>query len=124
MNPSRQDASKGDILIIDDDLSRIATLSSMLIKEGYAVRSAPNGKEGLIVIENKPPELILIDIKWLEMDALNICWKIKATDKSSKIPILILSDRDDAKDKIKVFEAGAVDLHKQTVSERRGVGPR
>ncbi len=62
--------AKGDILIVDDDLSNLNTLSSMLTTEGYEVRGVPAGQMALTVIQNKPPELILLDVKMPGMDGL------------------------------------------------------
>ena len=63
MISKKTDAHKGDILIVDDDLASLSALSSMLTAQGYEVRGVPDGQMALTVIENKPPELILLDIK-------------------------------------------------------------
>jgi PAS domain S-box-containing protein len=104
------DSHKGDILIVDDDLPSLSTLSSMLTTEGYEVRGVPDGQMALTVIDNKPPELILLDIKMPGMDGFEVCRQIKADEKSSGIPILFLSALDELKDKVKGFTVGAVDF--------------
>ncbi len=63
MNPDNNAPVKGDILIVDDDLSSLNTLSSMLTTGGHEVRGVPDGKMALTLIQNKPPELILLDVK-------------------------------------------------------------
>ena len=110
MNPDNDTPAKGDILIVDDDLPSLSTLSSMLTTEGYEVRGVPDGPMALTVIENKPPELILLDVKMPGMDGFEVCQQIKADEKSSGIPILFLSALDEVTDKVKGFEAGAVDF--------------
>jgi PAS domain S-box-containing protein len=104
------DTHKGDILIVDDDLPSLNTLSSMLTTEGYEVRGVPDGQMALTVIENKPPELILLDVKMPEMNGFEVCQQIKADEKSSGIPILFLSALDELEDKVKGFTVGAVDF--------------
>jgi formate hydrogenlyase transcriptional activator len=104
------DSHKGDILIVDDDLASFRTLSSMLTAEGYEVRGVPDGPMALTVVENKPPELILLDIKMPGMDGFEVCRQIKADETSSDIPILFLSALDQLEDKLKGFSIGAADF--------------
>ena len=104
------DSHKGDILIVDDDLASFRSLSSMLTAEGYEVRGVPDGPMALTVVENKPPELILLDIKMPGMDGFEVCQQIKADEKSSDIPILFLSALDELEDKLKGFSIGAADF--------------
>ena len=110
MNHDSNTPVKGDILIVDDDLPSLNTLSSMLTTEVYEVRGVPDGPMALTVIENKPPELILLDVKMPGMDGFEVCQHIKANEESSGIPILFLSALDEVTDKVKGFEAGAVDF--------------
>ena len=107
---TQTDAHKGDILIVDDDLASFRTLSSMLTAEGYEVRGVPDGPMALTVVENKPPELILLDIRMPGMDGFEVCRQIKADEKSSDIPILFLSALDELEDKLKGFSLGAADF--------------
>ena len=69
----KTDTHKGDILIVDDDLPSLSTLSSMLTTEGYEVRGVPDGQMALTVIKNKPPELILLDVKMPGMNGFEVC---------------------------------------------------
>ena len=100
----------GDILIVDDDRPSLSTLSSMLTAEGYEVRDVRDGQTALAVIENNPPELILLDLKTHGIKGLELFRQIQADEKSSDIPILFLSAIEDLEDKVKGFTAGAVDF--------------
>jgi len=104
------DSHKGDILIVDDDLPSLKTLSSILITEGYEVRCVPDGPMAFTVIENNPPELILLDVKMPGMNGFEVCQQIMANEKSSGIPILFLSALDELENKLKGFNFGAVDF--------------
>ena len=88
MGNQQTDTHRGDILIVDDDLSSLNILSSMLTAEGYEVRGVPDGAMALTVIETQPPELVLLDIQMPGMDGFKICRKIKSEETSSDIPIL------------------------------------
>jgi len=104
------DSHKGDILIVDDDLPSLKTLSSILTTEGYEVRGFPDGPMAFTVIENNTPELNLLAIKMPGMDGFQVCQQIKADEKSSGIPILFLSALDELENKVKGFNFGAVDF--------------
>ena len=82
----------------------------MLTAQGYEVRGVPDGQMALTVIENNPPELILLDIKMPGMDGFEVCRQIKADETSSDIPILFLSSLDELEDKLKGFSLGAGDF--------------
>jgi PAS domain S-box-containing protein len=109
MNSEDNTPVKGDILIVEDDLQSLQTLSNMLSREGYDVRGVSNGPMALTVVENNTPELILLDVRIPGMNGFEVCRRIKFNERSSDIPILFLSALDEATDKIKSFKAGAVD---------------
>ena len=100
---------KGDILIVDDDLSNLKFLSAMLTAEGYEVRGVTDGPMALTAIKTQPPELIFLDIRMPGMDGFEVCRKIKSEGTLSDLPILFLSAIDEIDDKIKAFKAGAID---------------
>lgn len=98
-----------NILIIDDELSNLKTLTDLLISEGYEVRGATDGPTGLMIIENDPPDLILLDIKMPVMDGHEVCRRLKEKAQTKDIPLLFLSVMDDARDKVNAFHSGALD---------------
>jgi len=107
---NQTDSPRGDILIVDDDLSGLNTLSSILTNQGYEVRGVPDGPMALTVIDSKPPELVLLDVKMPGMDGFEVCRQIKANEKASGIPVLFLSALDETADKVKGFNAGGLDF--------------
>ena len=109
MDNRQKHRHKGDILIVDDDLSSLNSLFSLLTTEGYEVRGVPDGPMALTAINTRPPELILLDIRMPGMDGFEVCRKIKSEETLSDIPILFLSVMDEIEDKVKAFEAGATD---------------
>ncbi len=98
-----------NILIVDDTPDNLRLLSQTLIKEGYEIRCAVNGAMALLTIKAKLPDLILLDINMPEMDGFKVCETLKASDLTKDIPIIFVSALDEIFDKIKAFEAGAVD---------------
>ena len=107
-NPQPKDC-KGDLLIVDDDLSALQTLGALLTREGYEVRSAPNGQTALMFAKEDPPELILLDIRLPDMDGFQVCQRLKEDPRTSNSPVIFISALEETEDKIKGFSAGAVD---------------
>lgn len=98
-----------DILIVDDVPDNLRLLSSLLASQGYQVREAINGELAITSAQVNPPDLILLDIMMPDMDGYEVCRRIKADDRLCRIPIIFLSARADAADKVQAFESGGVD---------------
>lgn len=100
---------KGNILIVDDLIENLQFLTKVLNKQGYKVRSVTNGKMALRTIHHNAPDVILLDIKMPEMDGYEVCETIKADEKTSEIPVVLLSALDEVLDKVKAFQVGGID---------------
>jgi len=101
--------ARKSILVVEDELFNQKFLSSILIKEGYLVRSATNGAFALRSAEAAPPDLILLDVNLPELDGYQVCLALKDKECTKDIPILFLSGRDDSESKLKAFSCGGVD---------------
>lgn len=93
------------ILIIDDDPLIRKTLSSHLVKEGYEVRLAEDGEEGLQKHGESSADLVILDIRLPDMDGLEVLGKIK--EKSKNVSIIIITAYDDMKTTIEAVKSGA-----------------
>lgn len=80
-----------DILIVDDSRTENAIISSILVKNGYDVSSAFNGKEALIKIEERRFDLILLDIMMPEMDGYTLLREFHL--RGIDIPVIILTQK-------------------------------
>jgi two-component system sensor histidine kinase/response regulator len=109
MNNPPADRPKGNILVVDDNVSNLRLLSSMLAEHGYKVRSVVNGPMALTAVQAAPPDLILLDINMPEMNGYQVCEQLKAGERTRDIPILFISALDELKDKVKAFNIGGVD---------------
>ncbi len=103
------DASKAELLIVDDTLENLRLLSQMLAEEGYGVETAGSGARALATAQANPPDLVLLDIKMPEMDGYEVCAALKADERTRDIPIIFLSALDETYDKVKAFTSGGVD---------------
>ncbi|HQO50711.1 MAG TPA: PAS domain S-box protein [Bacteroidales bacterium] len=98
------------ILIIDDMASNRLALSGLITShfEKAEITMAENGEEGLRLIENIKPDLVLLDIIMPGMDGFEVCTRLKQLDETKEIPVLLLSAvKTDSNARIKALECGA-----------------
>jgi diguanylate cyclase (GGDEF)-like protein/PAS domain S-box-containing protein len=97
------------ILVVDDKPENLRLLSQTLSQEGYEVRCVISGQMALRVAHSILPDLILLDVMMPELDGYQVCAQLKADEPTQHIPIIFLSANNDTIDKVKAFNAGAVD---------------
>lgn len=97
------------ILVIDDSTANLQLLLSLLKENGYTVYPALDGELALKSLQFTLPDLILLDIKMPRMDGYEVCRRLKAHQRTSSIPVIFLSAKEDELDKVKGFQAGGVD---------------
>ncbi|GAB4277439.1 MAG: hypothetical protein Fur0025_03380 [Oscillatoriaceae cyanobacterium] len=96
-------------MIVDDTPNNLRVLSTMLLEQGYEVRTALNGTMALQSVKVLRPELILLDIQMPDMDGYQLCDKLKKLEEIKDIPIIFISALDDVNSKVKAFTLGGVD---------------
>jgi len=100
---------KPSILIIDDNPMNLMLASKVLEMNNYDTTTAESGPEGIELIEEKIPSLILLDVNMPEMDGYEVCRKIKEVEKWKEIPIIFLTAQIHTENLVEGFEAGGVD---------------
>ena len=103
-----QTLEKPKLLIVDDQSSNIKVLGETL-KGLYDIWFARSGNEALKIVEENPPDLILLDIMMPGIDGYEVCRRIKSQWKGVDISIIFITAKDDAGDETKGFNLGAVD---------------
>jgi len=83
--------SKGTIFIMDDDLALQTVLEYALRGAGYDVVLAPDGQEGMRLLENLVPSLVISDIMMPNMDGVEVFQKLKERLQDNGIPIIIMT---------------------------------
>ena len=101
--------SKEHILVIDDDEEIQIVARHALEPEGYQVAEAATGEDGLRAIARKKPDLILLDLMLPEMNGLDVCRELKASPDYQRIPVVMLTAKDDEADIVTGLELGAED---------------
>jgi DNA-binding response OmpR family regulator len=94
------------ILVVEDETSIASFVSAYLKNAGYSVRTALNAQSALVEIASEMPSLIVLDLNLPDGDGVELCRRIR---KSSDVPILMLTARDEDVDKIIGLEVGADD---------------
>lgn len=106
------------VVVIDDDLDILELLTYNLEKEGYEVKSATNGLEGIELAKVFMPDLILMDIMMPIMDGIEAGKIIKNTDKLKNIHLLYLTARAEEYSEVVAFEVGADDYITKPIKPR------
>ncbi|HHW7213997.1 response regulator transcription factor [Staphylococcus aureus] len=98
--------NKLQVLIVDDEWNVRNLLRIYLTKNGFEVKEAKNGSEGIRLAEQQSIDLIILDVMMPDMDGWEVCQKIRETKNT---PILMLTARTETKDRVKGLTMGADD---------------
>ena len=101
--------SPAKIFVVDDDEALLQTLGWILKDKGYEVVSLPNGDDLLERIEVESPDLMLLDIMMPKIDGLQLLEGLKADDRWTDLPILMLSSMPPEEATVKSLNLGATD---------------
>ena len=101
--------SSQTILVVEDEEDIRELLRFNLEREGYAVLQAPDGRQGLELARSRRPDLILLDLMLPVMDGFAVCRELERDPETSSIPVVMLTARGEAVDRILGLELGADD---------------
>ncbi len=103
------------IALVDDDRNIITSVSIALEAEGFKVRTYNDGAEALQGLTAQPADLAVLDIKMPRMDGMELLQRLR---KSSAIPVIFLTSKDDEIDELLGLRMGADDYIKKPFSQR------
>ncbi|HLB47244.1 MAG TPA: response regulator [Anaerolineales bacterium] len=101
--------TKGRILIVEDDFDISNMLRIYFSGQGFDVMVAPRGGEAFNLARQQLPHLIILDIMLPDMDGYAVCRQLRQTIRTSHIPIIFLTQKDERSDRIAGLELGADD---------------
>jgi two-component system, OmpR family, KDP operon response regulator KdpE len=99
-------ASKGNILVVDDEQQITRVLKTTLSSQGYGVRTAGDGEEALLAMQEWPPDLVITDLRMPNLGGIELCRQIRT---KSRVPIIVLSVKGEERTKVDALDAGADD---------------
>ena len=104
--------------MVDDESDILELLEYNLSKEGYEIKSAPNGLRAVEIARDFLPQLILMDIMMPVMDGIEACRKIREIPKMKEACILFLTSRSEEYSEVAAFEVGANDFITKPIKPR------
>ncbi len=107
----------GRVLVVDDVLPNVKRLEAKLSSEYFDVLSARDGPEALRVIEEQPPDLILLDVMMPGMNGFEVCRRIRANPATMHLPVVMVTALSDPSDRVNGLEAGADDFLTKPVDD-------
>ncbi len=99
-------AKKPTVLVVDDDIRMLRMMKRMLELEGFAAQMADGGDPALRMFEKETPDLVLLDVMMPDLDGYSVCQRIR---EFSQVPIIMVTARDQDREKVEGLDAGADD---------------
>ena len=96
----------GRILVVDDDEAVAGSLTDLLTEEGYTVRSVTDSRKAVEAFEAFHPDLVMLDVLMPSVDGISLCLQLR---RESDVPVLFLSAKRDAPDRVVGLRIGADD---------------
>lgn len=109
---------KARILLIDDDDDIRSVLSMMLEREMYEVIEAYNGEDGLQKVYENLPDLVVADLMMPKMDGREFLLKMKKSDKTESIPVVMLTAANTEDNEVDLIDLGANDFVSKSASSK------
>ena len=97
------------VLLVEDEPAQREVLVYNLEAEGFDVITADNGEDGLLLVEENQPDLIILDWMIPQLSGLEVCRRLKLNPKTRQIPVIMLSARSEDVDRVRGLETGADD---------------
>ncbi len=109
---------RSKIVVIEDEPDIVEVMCYNLQREGYQVASATRGDEGLELVRNQSPSLVILDLMLPGMDGLTVCQQIKSDPLTRSTPIIIVSAKGEESDVVIGLGLGADDYIAKPFSPR------
>jgi two-component system, sensor histidine kinase and response regulator len=109
--------ASGTILVVDDDQRNVRLMESILRGSGYRVLKAYDGEEALHVVENDPPDLLLLDVMMPKMSGFELCQALKRRYETRLLPVIMVTALNALEDKVQALEYGADDFLSKPINK-------
>ncbi len=104
------------IALVDDDRNILTSVSMTLEAEGFEVETYNDGQTALAAFSNRMPDMAVLDIKMPRMDGMDLLQRLR--QKTSNLPVIFLTSKDDEIDEVLGLRMGADDYVKKPFSQR------
>jgi putative two-component system response regulator len=103
-------ATKGTVLVVDDQPANLEALADALNPLGYEVWQALDGEAGMELARERQPDVILLDVMMPGLDGYEVCRRLKADQETRLLPVVFLTGLDSREARLQGLEAGATDF--------------
>jgi two-component system phosphate regulon response regulator PhoB len=97
------------VLVVEDEDSLATLLQYNLQKEGYEVTLAGDGEEALLMVEERLPDLIVLDWMLPKVSGIEVCRRLRQRNETRNVPVLMLTARGEESDRVRGLDTGADD---------------
>lgn len=97
------------ILVMEDEDALATLLQYNLEKEGYEVALAGDGEEGWLMLEERQPDMVLLDWMLPKLSGIEVCRRIRSKSETRNLPVIMLTARGEETDRVRGLDTGADD---------------
>jgi len=97
------------VLVVEDEDALATLLQYNLDKEGYDVALAQDGEEALVMVDERLPDLVVLDWMLPKVSGIEVCRRLRSRSETRNIPIILLTARGEETDRIRGLDTGADD---------------
>jgi two-component system, OmpR family, phosphate regulon response regulator PhoB len=110
--------SKGRILLVEDDAALAELLIYHFTREEFEVQRTPDGEEAMLLAQESPPDLVLLDWMIEGVSGIEVCRRLRRLPATANVPIIMLTARGEEADRVRGLETGADDYVTKPFSPR------
>jgi DNA-binding response OmpR family regulator len=107
------------IMVVDDDPDTVSIVAHHLQREGFVAVEAVSGSECLLIVQEHPVDIILLDLMMPEMDGFAVCRALRDNPGTAEIPIIMITARDDLDARAEGMRLGGSDFLAKPVFRRQ-----
>lgn len=107
-----------DMLLVEDDAALAELVTWHFSREGFVVRHTPNGEEALLWVQEKLPDIVLLDWMVEGLSGIELCRQLRRSSETANVPIIMLTARGEEEDRVRGLETGADDYVTKPFSPR------
>ena len=102
-------ATRPYALLVEDESALVELIRYNLEKEGYEIASATDGEEALVMIDERQPDILLLDWMLPKLAGIEVCRRIRSRPSTRNLPIIMLTAKAEESDRIRGLDTGADD---------------
>jgi DNA-binding response OmpR family regulator len=107
----------GTVLVVDDDPAAVDILCRLLEFRGFRTLRAMSGRQALEIAPASPPDVIVMDVMMPEMDGLAVCAELAKDERTSGIPLILLTGKDDHQTRVAGMKLGVSEFLTKPVNK-------